>query len=248
VGCLFALSLSFRNHSIPLFLANTIPLGIYSPRFSVLSHLSKNMFLSAWFTRRVGGISLISLVALCAWVLSSEASYINVTSKPEVFHLFRGRCWWRNSLTLIFAYYSLFIHILVTIFPFRACYALWDVTCNLKNVSRTKKTLRKRTTFFENLRQLSSTSLVSEDTLVATGESSPSSACSDVENIESGYYADVELDIPKNIHTILIPNYKEDMHVLKDTLDVLACHPQARSQYDVSSFSFMFTGAAHCLT
>lgn len=46
---------------------------------------------------------------------------------------------------------------------------------------------------------------------------------------------DVEYDQDKVIHAIIIPNYKEDVDGLRETLDVLASHPQARLSYDVSS-------------
>jgi hypothetical protein len=38
------------------------------------------------------------------------------------------------------------------------------------------------------------------------------------------------------IHTIILPNYKEDIDTLRLTLAVLAAHPRAASQYKVSSF------------
>jgi hypothetical protein len=45
---------------------------------------------------------------------------------------------------------------------------------------------------------------------------------------------DVEFDQDKVIHAIIVPNYKEDVDGLRETLDVLASHPQARMSYDVS--------------
>ncbi|KAJ6007424.1 hypothetical protein N7540_011400 [Penicillium herquei] len=36
------------------------------------------------------------------------------------------------------------------------------------------------------------------------------------------------------IHAIILPNYSEDLHTLETTLNVLASHPRARSQYEVS--------------
>lgn len=128
-------------------------------------------------------------------------------------------------LVLIFAYYSLFIHVLVTIFPFRACWGIWDVTRGLKKVTGSKK-LRS----FRTERKLSSSSLSSAETLTP-GSSSTSS---DTEDFEAGYYADIESDQLRPIHAVLIPNYKEDVDVLRETLDVLASHPRARRQYDVS--------------
>jgi hypothetical protein len=79
--------------------------------------------------------------------------------------------------------------------------------------------------------RLSSSSLSSAETLVSQQTSSSSSEAGDV---ESGYFADVEVEQPQDIHAILIPNYKEDIEVLRETLEVLASHPQARAQYDVS--------------
>jgi hypothetical protein len=80
-------------------------------------------------------------------------------------------------------------------------------------------------------RKLSSSSLSSAETLAP---SSSSSTLGDTEDLDSGYYADVEPDLRRPIHAVLIPNYKEDIDVLRETLDVLASHPQARCQYDVS--------------
>lgn len=35
------------------------------------------------------------------------------------------------------------------------------------------------------------------------------------------------------VHAILLPNYKEDIDTLRETLEVLASHAQARTSYDV---------------
>jgi hypothetical protein len=39
---------------------------------------------------------------------------------------------------------------------------------------------------------------------------------------------------PEVIHAIILPNYKEDTETLRTTLHVLASHPRASSQYEVS--------------
>lgn len=46
---------------------------------------------------------------------------------------------------------------------------------------------------------------------------------------------EVDFDQDKVVHAIIIPNYKEDVDGLRETLGVLASHPQARVSYDVSS-------------
>jgi hypothetical protein len=179
------------------------------------------MPLLSWCSRRVGGLSLLALVILCGFVLFNErpsfkVGQVNATRNKETEGIF----------VLIFASYSFFIHFLVTMFPFRACWAVWDITRSLKHVLRSKK-LREPCP----KRKLSTHSLSSAETVTA---SRPSVASSDTEDFDSGYFADVEPEVTQQFHAILIPNYNEDLDVLRETLDVLACHPQARAEYDVS--------------
>lgn len=44
-------------------------------------------------------------------------------------------------------------------------------------------------------------------------------------------------EFPTTLFVIILPSYKEDPETLETTLDVLACHPQARKCYHVSQFS-----------
>lgn len=181
------------------------------------------MGLLSWCSRRVGGLSIITLLALCTVVVFNE----HKTLQSDVLNPNRGT-WFGGLLTVIFAYYSLFVHTLVSVFPFRACWAIWDLTRNLKNVSPGKKWRE-----FGAERKLSTYSLSSSETLTPSRSSATSS---DTEDFDSGYFADAEPEIAQHLHVILIPNYKEDVDVLRETLDVLASHPQARAQYDVSYF------------
>jgi hypothetical protein len=43
-----------------------------------------------------------------------------------------------------------------------------------------------------------------------------------------------ETDGQHILHAIIIPNYKEELDTLRETLEVLGCHSQASSAYDVS--------------
>lgn len=45
-----------------------------------------------------------------------------------------------------------------------------------------------------------------------------------------------EVNDQEVIHAVILPNYGEDLHTLKTTLNVLASHPRARSQYEVSTY------------
>jgi hypothetical protein len=178
------------------------------------------MSLLSWCSRRVGGLSVVILVSLCALVLFNEFQSLRRDKIHPGRHNKDG-----GILVLIFAYYSLFIHILVTIFPFRACWAIWDVTKSVKNVARSKRWREVPE------RKLSTYSLSSAAETLTPSRASATS--SDTEDFDSGYFADAEPETAQHFHTILIPNYKEDIDVLRETLDVLACHPQARTQYDV---------------
>jgi len=132
--------------------------------------------------------------------------------------------------TLAFAYYSVLIHILVLMFPVRACLAVGSLTRGVKAVSRNRTLQRFK---YGPTRRLSFMSLASDETLTSSQASNSSSSdAGDSDMIES--VTDVEFDQDKVIHAIIVPNYKEDVDGLRETLDVLASHPQARLSYDVS--------------
>jgi hypothetical protein len=194
------------------------------------------MSVFSWCTRRVGGLSFIALIILCYYVISCElgSSTDNKVSQGHrhgTDHYRRpqdesGRA---GNWTLFFAYYSVVIHTFVFIFPMRACWAVEDLTRSLKKVALNKQLSEFK---FSHARRLSSTSLSSAETLTS---SKASSASSEAEDIELGYYTDAGVEQEKILHAIIIPNYKENIDDLRETLDVLASHPQARSTYDVSN-------------
>jgi hypothetical protein len=53
---------------------------------------------------------------------------------------------------------------------------------------------------------------------------------------------DTSMDLPYDhvVHVVILPNYKEDMDTLCETLDVLASHRRAVRQYKVSFWEFGF--------
>jgi hypothetical protein len=90
-------------------------------------------------------------------------------------------------------------------------------------------------------RRGSFTSLSSSETLTSSKELSTASstAGSEAGDTEAEFVADFENGIDRVVHAIIIPNYKEEMDTLRETLDVLASHPQARETYDVSLPTFV---------
>lgn len=191
------------------------------------------MSLFTWYTRRAGGLAMILLTLLCYWVISKEAAasrsgydyHQDGALDAHAPNPARGEGYTAH----VFAYYCLFIHILTFIFPMRSCYAMFDITRSLKKVIKNKS---MRDFKVAPRRRNSSTSLSSAETL--TSSHACSSASSEAGDIDLEPYNDVDALDDTVIHAIIIPNYKEEVDTLRETLDVLASHPQARGCYDVS--------------
>ncbi|KIE01970.1 sphingomyelinase family, partial [Metarhizium majus ARSEF 297] len=87
-------------------------------------------------------------------------------------------------------------------------------------------------------RRVSLTSVSSSATLTSETLATESNACSSMFSETSDHEIENYTDATEYmedavIHAIIIPNYKEEMDTLKETLDVLASHSQARNCYDV---------------
>jgi hypothetical protein len=195
------------------------------------------MSLFTWYSRRAGGLAMIFLTLLCYWVISKEAAasrsgydyHQHGALDAHAPNPARGEGYTAH----VFAYYCLFIHVLTFIFPMRSCYAMFDITRSLKKVIK-NRTMRDFKV--APRRRNSSTSLSSAETL--TSSHACSSASSEAGDIDLEPYADADPLDDTVIHAIIIPNYKEEVDTLRETLDVLASHPQARGCYDVSVLSW----------
>ena len=130
----------------------------------------------------------------------------------------------------VFAYYCLLIHLLVVIFPLRSNWAVYTITKSLQKMARIASA---RDLDFGHRRRGSSTSLSSAETLTSSKDLTSSSSS---EAGESDIELSVDCEMAPNtiVHAIVIPNYKEENDTLRETLEVLASHPQARATYDVS--------------
>jgi hypothetical protein len=177
---------------------------------------------------------MIATILLSYWVISKEIESqrhghikyqqqdgVNTAHPP---HRVGAGLW-----TVAFAYYCLFIHVLVFIFPLRAIYSVFEMTRSLQKTARSKSLKDFK---FAHRRRGSSTSLSSSETL--TSSHATSSNSSEAGDIEAEFYTDADIAPDRVVHAIVIPNYKEEMDTLRETLEVLASHPQARNSYDVS--------------
>jgi hypothetical protein len=190
------------------------------------------MSLSSWCASRCGGISFIAPLVLWIWVPSQESKARtpwpdHANSVPFIIQLTPdsaavGTGIWKY----IFACYSLLVHCLIIIVTLRACWAVWELTTSLQPMPLTLWKIPKPVRGWN----LSSTSLSSADTSISHISTSQSSSEIDASDSVTGSEDDPELVI----HTIIIPNYKEDVDILKETLDVLASHPRAIYSYDAS--------------
>ncbi|KAI1409776.1 glycosyl transferase family group 2-domain-containing protein [Hypoxylon sp. FL1857] len=197
------------------------------------------MSLFNWCSRRAGGLAMLMTLALSYWVISKEAAasrydykYTQQASLSKPSHSASSAQEGGGIWTVVFAYYCLLIHILVFAFPMRSCWAMFDITQSLKKAARSRSF---RDFKLAHRRRGSSTSLSSSETLTSSKEDSlPSSTTSsEIGDIEPEFYTDGDAEPDRVVHAIVIPNYKEEVDSLRETLDVLASHPQARDSYDI---------------
>ncbi|EGY21734.1 hypothetical protein VD0002_g6205 [Verticillium dahliae] len=193
------------------------------------------MSLFAWCSRRAGGLAMIALLALSYWVISRASAASHLAYAHNFRHpgpqpakgptSFFAKDW----PTIVFAYYCLFIHFLVFAFPFRSCYAVISMTWNLKKTALNK---RLRDFKFAHRRRGSSSSLSSSETLTSYYACSSITSQPGDPQVEA-YSESSDYAVDHVIHAIIIPNYKEEVDTLRETLDVLASHPQAVNSYDI---------------
>jgi hypothetical protein len=176
---------------------------------------------------------MLATIALSYWVISSELDaqrhdykYQSTSSLSAPRHSSKKG----SGLVAVFSYYCLLIHLLVFIFPLRSCWAVFTITNSLKKAARTRAL---RDIKFGHRRRGSSTSLSSSETLTSSRDVSSTSS-SEAGDLDPECYTDGDIAPDRVIHAIVIPNYKEENDSLRETLEVLASHPQARNTYDVS--------------
>jgi hypothetical protein len=181
------------------------------------------MGLFAWATQCSGGLAFVAVLCLSIWVLSNENGLEPAAEYPLAGLSFMpGRAFWN----ILFAYYCLVIHLMVTGFSTRS---LWGISDMIGRLRDSEKARLLRGVQSSLRRPPSIASLSSSETLTQSSSASSESGDFDLEK----YSADTTPATEAVIHAIIIPNYKEELDTLTETLDVLASHPQARDCYDV---------------
>ena len=189
---------------------------------------------------------MLVTIALSYWVISNELAArrhdykyqsTGSLSAPPSYDPNRGGNWVK-----IFSYYCLLIHFLVFVFPLRSCWAVFTITRSLRKAARTRAL---RDIKFGHRRRGSSTSLSSSETLTSSRDISSTSS-SEAGDLDPESSADADIAPDRILHAIVIPNYKEENDTLRETLEVLASHPQARNTYDVSCFPSRIPAVPTC--
>lgn len=190
------------------------------------------MGLYAWSARCIPGFSILVLLALTLLALTdadlpfqqSWHSAIHETGRrPPIKGPSRSAAPDITYSQLVFAAYNVLIHFLSLLFPLRLCWSLWQITGQVQDINS------QHTTSLSNQ--------ITDDTKTRT-VGSVGGSLSPIDTSRNEHRDDWP-ESPKGssgmiYHAILIPIYKEETDTLRDTLDVLASHAQARTSYDVS--------------
>ncbi|KAL4923436.1 glycosyltransferase family 2 protein [Aspergillus undulatus] len=168
-----------------------------------------------WVSRCLPGLSIIALL------------FLLLLSSPDV--VFAP---WRSSprdkapeshpvmnlAQKIFIVYTILVHLNTLLFTGRLSWALVHV------LDQTSKVMKRRTDQYMSASEPSS----------PVAEVSTALDMKDAKRAATRLWvAEVAETVGEVTHAIILPNYKEDVDTLRCTLDVLASHPRARTQYEV---------------
>ena len=188
---------------------------------AVSAQLSPALSLLLWI--------LIAWQALSGRIPSPFTSRSSFHEKPYDWHHLNAWEW-------IYIIYSVAAHVSAClIFPARLCWSTWHMVDEIRlakydaaEVSRPYADSEAASSIDD---KASLMSLSAASSASATPEAPLSRASTPSSKVgAAGGYEDADTVI----HAIIIPNYKEDMDTMRETLAVLASHVLAKSSYDVS--------------
>lgn len=199
---------------------------------SLFLHILKLAGMWIWVTRCLPGLSIIALAVLllCAFTDVLESSlwtglYPPATGNPGEDGLWSGL----SIAQSVFVVYALLVHCHMFGFTLRLGWSIFRAT------GQSKLALERR------LWSTPPPSRQSESSEFSEGQppESPISVSSSDSLIAKPGQPDVAVyEAPEEelVHAIILPNYGEDLHTLETTLKVLASHPRAKTQYEVSQW------------
>ncbi|KAL4882192.1 glycosyl transferase family group 2-domain-containing protein [Aspergillus karnatakaensis] len=170
-----------------------------------------------WASRCLPGFSIIALIIL---LVLSSVDVIPGWKRPPIRDGLPGDSPLALNLAqTIFIVYTILVHLNTFFFTVRLSWALSYAD------SQTSKVLKRRNDVSTPTSSAPSSPRLSGDPF-ATGYTTRL----DSKRPQSWIVEVAEAEIT---HAIILPNYNEDIDTLRTTLDVLASHPRARTQYEI---------------
>jgi hypothetical protein len=167
-----------------------------------------------WLSRCLPGLSIIALILMLVFAFSDLVksslwkSFFPPSTKPPSEGPWSGL----NIAQTFFVVYIIFIHTQMFAFTIRLGLSLFNIH------KETQRAINRR--------------LCNSDPDSPFTDGSRDSFNQSA--LKSFNTTDIEVGTRELINAIILPNYCEDLHTLETTLKVLASHPRAESQYDVS--------------
>lgn len=176
----------------------------------------------AWAFRCTPVLSsaLLLLVTYSAFQEPGDSSPSFYT-KPRCY---TRECWKPLTVSqLIFIAYTLLMHLQLLIYGPQLCISLHWLTRNVKAVRdcRIARNLMAKSNKSSDVDFYTDSGYTSDDSLTSGSDFA----------ITLPYQPTAEDNV---VHAIILPNYMEELDTLKETLSVLATHPRAQQQYEVS--------------
>ena len=183
----------------------------------------------SWCTQRIASVGLVAILLLTYLALGYDRPSIVPLSNDSTPLPAEDRP--TRSLTkaqMVFVCYTIAAHVLALVFPIRLCWATRSLTKRLRGVSvKQVSTPRPRRRSMKEIKHQDDGYEASISSFADSSSSSVYSESTDDCSPEREKLSDVVL------HTIIVPNYKEELDTLRETLEVLACHRHAKNTYEV---------------
>jgi len=195
------------------------------------------MGFAAWCVRCVPGLSILALISIALCALGDPRRWLGWSSQKyggrrgNGYHTGPAQHHDTSDILtptqLFFVFYTVLMHLLALGFPLRLCWAIWQLNREIKSVIAQFGSSYRQSGIRSITRTVGSPGASLPHIETTRGDtSSRSSSSSGETRIRSDSLGMV-------VHAILLPNYKEDFDTLRETLEVLASHAQARTSYDV---------------
>ncbi|KAL4914431.1 glycosyl transferase family group 2-domain-containing protein [Aspergillus aurantiobrunneus] len=170
---------------------------------------------ASWLSRCLPGLSIIALLFLL--LFSSTDVLPESWRSPPRGKVPENRPPALNLAQMIFIVYSILVHLNTVLFTGRLS---WSLTYAF---GQTSKLLKRRSDSSQSPSASPEPRSPSDD---------PFATAIDMKRTQL-WVAEVAEAVDEVTHAIILPNYNEDIGTLRATLDVLASHPRARTQYEV---------------